>query len=140
MPQGSRKTRDRQLARLYERRRRERRHKHRQRIVAATVGILVALGGVGGGLFLLAKGGKPKASASPSPSTSAGGVACGGTEPAAASKKNRSYKKPPKMTIDTSKTYTATMVTSCGTIEMKLDPKLAPKTVNSFVFLARQHF
>ena len=140
MPQGSRKTRDRQLARLYERRRRERLHKHRQRIVAATVGILVALGGVGGGLFLLAKGGKSKASASPTPSTSAGAVACGGAVPAAASKKNRSYKKAPKMTIDTSKTYTATMVTSCGTIEMKLDPKLAPKTVNSFVFLARQHF
>jgi peptidyl-prolyl cis-trans isomerase B (cyclophilin B) len=142
MPQGSKKTRDRQLARLYERRRRERLHKHRQRLVAATVGILVALGGVGGGLFLLAKGGKPKAlaSGSPSPSTSAGGVACGGTVPAAASKNKPSYKKPPKMTIDTSKTYTATMVTSCGTIEIKLDPKLAPNTVNSLVFLVSKHF
>ena len=58
MPQGSRKTRDRQLAKLYERRRRERSHKRRQRIVAATVGIVVALGGVGGGLFLLTRGGK----------------------------------------------------------------------------------
>jgi peptidyl-prolyl cis-trans isomerase B (cyclophilin B) len=142
MPQGSRKTRDRHLAKQYERRRRERHHKHRQRIVAATVGILVALGGVGGGLFLLTKGGKPKAQASgsPSPSPSAGGVACGGTVPAAASKKKPTYKKPPKMTIDVRKTYTATMVTSCGTIEMKLDPKLAPNTVNSFVFLVRQHF
>jgi cyclophilin family peptidyl-prolyl cis-trans isomerase len=32
------------------------------------------------------------------------------------------------------------MTTSCGTITMTLDPKDAPKTVNSFVFLARAHF
>lgn len=141
MPQGSRKTRDRQLAKLYERRRQERHHRRRQRLVAATVGILVALGGVGGGLFLLAKGGKPKAQASGSPSPSGSpGVACGGSVPGAASKKQPSYKKPPKMTIDTSKTYTATVVTSCGMIEIELDPKLAPNTVNSFVFLAGKHF
>jgi cyclophilin family peptidyl-prolyl cis-trans isomerase len=44
------------------------------------------------------------------------------------------------MTIDASKTYTATMTTTCGTITMVLDPKEAPKTVNSFVFLAQHHF
>ncbi len=142
MPQSSRKTRDRQLAKLYERRRRERLRKRRQRILAAAIGILVALGGVGGGLFLLAKGGgKPKAQATGSPSaTPTGGVACGGAVPAAASKDKPTFKKPPAMTIDTTKTYTATMVTSCGTIVIKLDPKLAPKTVNSFVFLARKDF
>jgi len=141
MPQSSRKTRDRQLAKLYERRRRERFRKRRQRIVAASVGIVVALGGVGGGLFLLAKGGKAKPQASASPSASpTTGVACGGSVPAAASEKKPSYQKAPKTTIDPGKTYTATMVTSCGTVEFKLDPKLAPHTVNSFVFLARKHF
>ncbi len=44
------------------------------------------------------------------------------------------------MTIDTSATYIATMDTSCGTIKIELDPKTAPNTVNSIVFLARQNF
>jgi peptidylprolyl isomerase len=50
------------------------------------------------------------------------------------------YKTAPPMTIDPSKTYTATMTTTCGTIVIALDPKEAPKTVNSFVFLAEHHF
>ena len=44
------------------------------------------------------------------------------------------------MKIDRKATYTATMVTSCGTIEIELDAKRAPQTVNSFVFLARQGY
>jgi cyclophilin family peptidyl-prolyl cis-trans isomerase len=44
------------------------------------------------------------------------------------------------MIIDPAKTYTATMVTSKGTLEIVLDPLGAPKTVNSFVFLARWHY
>ncbi len=46
----------------------------------------------------------------------------------------------PEMIIDPSKTYTATMVTSKGTMELLLDPLGAPKAVNSFVFLARWHY
>jgi cyclophilin family peptidyl-prolyl cis-trans isomerase len=46
----------------------------------------------------------------------------------------------PEMIIDPNKTYTATMVTSKGTMELLLDPLGAPKTVNSFVFLARWHY
>jgi cyclophilin family peptidyl-prolyl cis-trans isomerase len=41
------------------------------------------------------------------------------------------------MVIDPEKRYTATMVTSKGTIVIALDPLAAPKTVNNFVFLAR---
>jgi len=67
-------------------------------------------------------------------------VACGGTVPEAASTEKPTYKKPPKFTIDENKTYTATMVTSCGTIVVELDPKSAPQTVNSIVFLAKHHF
>jgi cyclophilin family peptidyl-prolyl cis-trans isomerase len=44
------------------------------------------------------------------------------------------------MTIDTSKTYTAVMSTSCGDITIALDAKTAPKTVNSFVYLSKKRF
>ena len=42
--------------------------------------------------------------------------------------------------IDTSKTYTATVKTDVGSFTITLAPKAAPLAVNSFVFLARQHF
>lgn len=44
------------------------------------------------------------------------------------------------MTIDSSKKYSATFETSRGTIVVDLFPKDAPKTVNNFVFLARDGF
>ncbi len=44
------------------------------------------------------------------------------------------------MTIDKNKSYSATIVTSKGTIELALDAKAAPVTVNNFVFLAREKF
>jgi cyclophilin family peptidyl-prolyl cis-trans isomerase len=50
------------------------------------------------------------------------------------------YKTAPAMTIDQSKTYTATVKTDVGTITIALDAKDAPKTVNSFVFLADHNF
>lgn len=46
----------------------------------------------------------------------------------------------PPMTIDPAKTYTATITTPRGDIVITLRPDLAPKTVNSFVFLAREGF
>jgi cyclophilin family peptidyl-prolyl cis-trans isomerase len=48
----------------------------------------------------------------------------------------QTYPSAPAMTIDTSKTYTAKVVTTAGTFTIGLDPKTAPETVNSFVFLA----
>ncbi len=51
-----------------------------------------------------------------------------------------SWPTAPAMTIDTSKTYTATVTTDVGPFTITLDPAQAPKTVNNFVFLARQHF
>jgi len=50
------------------------------------------------------------------------------------------YPSPPQMTIDASKNYTATIETSKGTIVCDLFAKDAPKTVNNFVFLARENF
>lgn len=46
----------------------------------------------------------------------------------------------PDMTIDTSKTYTATIETTQGTIVIDLDAKQAPTSVNNFVYLARAGF
>jgi peptidyl-prolyl cis-trans isomerase B (cyclophilin B) len=144
-----RRTRDRQLNKLAARRAAERRKKHRQRIVAATVAIIVAVAGIGYGVYVLVHSttskAKPSASgATPTSSASASAtpasVACGGTVPAAAGKKKTLYKKAPALTINKSKTYTATIETSCGTIVVKLDPKGAPNTVNSVVFLAQHHF
>ncbi len=51
-----------------------------------------------------------------------------------------SYSSAPALTIDPSKTYTATVTTDVGSFTILLDPKQAPKTVNNFVFLAKQHF
>jgi peptidyl-prolyl cis-trans isomerase B (cyclophilin B) len=44
------------------------------------------------------------------------------------------------MQVDPKKKYTATIETSRGTIELQLHPEYAPKTVNNFVFLAREGF
>jgi cyclophilin family peptidyl-prolyl cis-trans isomerase len=52
----------------------------------------------------------------------------------------KSYPQPPEMAIDPQKRYTATIETSAGTMTAELHPTEAPKTVNNFVFLARDGF
>jgi peptidyl-prolyl cis-trans isomerase B (cyclophilin B) len=52
----------------------------------------------------------------------------------------KQYDAPPPMSIDPAKRYTATLDTSRGTIVCELFAKDAPKTVNNFVFLAREGF
>jgi peptidyl-prolyl cis-trans isomerase B (cyclophilin B) len=52
----------------------------------------------------------------------------------------KQWKTPPEMTIDPKKTYIATVETDKGTITLELYPQHAPKTVNNFVFLAREGF
>jgi peptidyl-prolyl cis-trans isomerase B (cyclophilin B) len=59
------------------------------------------------------------------------------TPTAAASQK---YTAAPPMTIDTTKTYTATFKTTTGTFVATLDATAAPKTVNNFVFLANKGY
>ncbi len=118
-----------------------------------------------GGFLLFSGGGSSQASPSPSvspsatpsaspspqgkPGTQTGtvdpqpaptAVACGAQAPQGAGKPKPQFAGPPPMKIDTSKTYVATMETSCGTIVIELDAKTAPQTVNSFVFLANHHF
>jgi cyclophilin family peptidyl-prolyl cis-trans isomerase len=44
------------------------------------------------------------------------------------------------MTINKKRHYVATFETSCGTFKVRFDPKTAPNTVNSLVFLIQHHF
>lgn len=50
------------------------------------------------------------------------------------------WKNPPEMLIDPEKSYQAKMDTSNGMIELELYPEYAPKTVNNFVFLAKEGY
>src|SRR3954447_17096944 len=52
----------------------------------------------------------------------------------------KQWQSPPEMKIDPAKTYVATIDTNKGKIVLNLFAKDAPKTVNSFVFLAREKF
>ena len=52
----------------------------------------------------------------------------------------KQWNSPPEMVIDPSKRYTATMSTSMGDLVIALDAIAAPKTVNNFVFLAREGY
>jgi cyclophilin family peptidyl-prolyl cis-trans isomerase len=60
--------------------------------------------------------------------------------PDGTSEQRQHFDAAPPMMIDSAKTYTATMVTSKGTLEIVLDALGAPVTVNSFVYLARWHY
>jgi peptidyl-prolyl cis-trans isomerase B (cyclophilin B) len=54
--------------------------------------------------------------------------------------KTQTYPEAPPLTIDVNQKYTAVMHTSCGDINIKLDPKQAPQTVNGFLFLVQNEF
>jgi cyclophilin family peptidyl-prolyl cis-trans isomerase len=56
------------------------------------------------------------------------------------SPKRQHFDAAPPMVIDPERRYTATMVTSKGTMVIELDPLAAPRTVNNFVYLARFHY
>lgn len=105
-------------------------------IRAAAVSACAALLAMGAGC---GGGDEPAATAPPAPTTPAGPAACDDRAPAGPPSP-RTYGAPPPMRIDPGRTYTATLDTSCGEIVIRLDPRLAPKAVNNFVFLARQGF
>ena len=52
----------------------------------------------------------------------------------------RTFDTEPPMCIDPARRYSATMVTSKGSMVIALDAQAAPRTVNNFVFLARYHY
>jgi cyclophilin family peptidyl-prolyl cis-trans isomerase len=56
------------------------------------------------------------------------------------SSQSKQWSKPPEMSIDPKKNYTATIHTDKGDITIQLFADKVPNTVNNFVFLARQGF
>jgi cyclophilin family peptidyl-prolyl cis-trans isomerase len=95
-------------------------------------------------------GGSPGAAPTPtpsaSPSVSAVTAACGSLSfgpaltPTAGNAGKHTYAVAPPMAINTAHHYLVTMKTNKGTITLCLDPKLAPNTVNNFVFLTRNQY
>ncbi|MFN2594357.1 MAG: peptidylprolyl isomerase, partial [Actinomycetota bacterium] len=105
--------------------------------VLVVIVILVVAGIVAGNSSNKSSGKKPAAAATATPSPAPTGVACGAQAPPAPNSKQ--YKNPEQVTKP-GVTYTAVIKTSCGEIDATLNDKLAPKTVNNFVFLAKQGF
>jgi cyclophilin family peptidyl-prolyl cis-trans isomerase len=52
----------------------------------------------------------------------------------------RQYTEPPHMRVDPTKSYTGTLETNKGTIEVEFFPEDAPQTVNNFVCLAEDGY
>jgi peptidylprolyl isomerase len=144
----SKRSRERQLAKLAARRQAERdAQRHRRQRILGAVGLVaaVSLAVVAGSILFNgddATVASPSPTVSPSASPSEGPlpVACGAKAPKAADVAKPAFDKAPAMTIDPSETYIATMETSCGTIVIQLDAEHAPIGVNSFVFLAKKGF
>ena len=102
---------------------------------ATLVGVAAVIGGAAA-LFAFAK--SPPVPAAEGPPVVSPEPLLAQAAPAAAGKKR--YDAPPKMAIDPSKDYSAVLTTNMGTITAKLFAKDAPKTVNNFVFLAKEGF
>jgi len=66
--------------------------------------------------------------------------AIGGCSAGEPSPTPKTYTTPPPMDIDVNKQYTATIETKKGDMVIELFATDAPKTVNNFVFLAREGF
>jgi cyclophilin family peptidyl-prolyl cis-trans isomerase len=56
------------------------------------------------------------------------------------SPQTKQWSTPPALVIDPQKSYTAVFHTEIGDIKVRLHVDKVPKTVNNFVFLARQGF
>jgi cyclophilin family peptidyl-prolyl cis-trans isomerase len=157
----SKRTRNRELARLARRRQAEKRRRQRNRQFG-TIAVALIVAVVGGFLaFNAFTGDEPAAtgatgptgpSGSPTPSVEPGAqtgtvqpepgpeqVACGGKTPKGALEPKPQFGAPADVTKK-NRTYTATLQTSCGDIVIELLSDQAPETVNSFVFLAEQGF
>jgi len=65
-------------------------------------------------------------------------TACGADQPPAPG--DLTFEAAEDQQIPADATVTAVPTTSCGDITLELDPAVAPETVNSFVFLARQGY
>ncbi len=91
---------------------------------------------VAGAVLIFGDGSSTDSEPSPSPAEA---NANGCKKVAAPQPKTVSFKKPKQM-LKPGEEATAVVKTSCGTFEIALDTKRAPKTANSFAFLAEEGF
>jgi peptidyl-prolyl cis-trans isomerase B (cyclophilin B) len=91
------------------------------------------------GAALAGCGGSVAKSSTPPPPTSQS-TAEGACPRVSAPKPRSERRKPPGTSLDVSKTWTARVVTSCGSFTIRLDVKGSPHTTASFVSLARSGF
>jgi peptidyl-prolyl cis-trans isomerase B (cyclophilin B) len=105
------------------------------RWIILAVFAVVAVGVVAA--VLISRGGGSDSSDSSSTSAAAGAGGCKKVE--APEPKNVSFKKP-KQVVKPGEEATVVFKTSCGTFEIALDTDRAPKTANSFAFLAEEGF
>ncbi|HEV3464136.1 MAG TPA: peptidylprolyl isomerase [Actinomycetota bacterium] len=155
----SKQTRKRELDRLRARREAERARARRRRalLTYGTLGLVVLVAAVAGGLWLTGDDDSP---AGATATTAAGAtttapatqfddaragaptapaqVACGGEIPPKVDRPT--FSKRPTTKVDPAKTYEATFRTSCGRFTVRLDAKKAPITTANFVFLAGKKF
>jgi cyclophilin family peptidyl-prolyl cis-trans isomerase len=137
------RSREKQLAKLAARRQAERRAAKRRRditlgVVAGVAGLALLVTG-----FVILTGdddGAAQASASPTPTADPVAARCDHTAPPSAGEQKPTFDRAPRDQLDPGASYTATMRTSCGTIEIELLRDIAPVGVNNFVFLAREGF
>ena len=101
----------------------------RTKLIVLAVFAVLAVGVVAA--ILIARGGDDESS------TTASVAGCEEVE--APEPRNVSYGKP-KQVVKKGESVTAEVETSCGEFEIALDAQRAPKTVNSFVFLAEEGF
>jgi peptidyl-prolyl cis-trans isomerase B (cyclophilin B) len=88
----------------------------------------------------LAACGSSSSGGAPSGSQTVGELNANGCSPPPALQKvHQTFSHAPALTISRT-TYTARVVTNCGTIIISLDGKHAPQTVNSFAFLSRKGY
>ncbi len=111
----------------------------RRRRLVRLIGLVVALAVITGLAFLGtgddSEEGPGATTESPSPQPE---VACGGARPSPA--EPATYDRPPPMELAPDVDYGALLTTSCGDIAFDLLEEDSPRTVNNFVFLAREGF
>ncbi len=117
----------------------------RRRQIRNAVIVVVVAGAIVGIAFAVSSGNHPAAKQSTTDAqlqaeANAAAVKAGCPASTATRVNNQKYPAAPAMTIDTTKTYTATVATTTGTFVITLDAKSTPQTVNNFVFLANKGY
>jgi cyclophilin family peptidyl-prolyl cis-trans isomerase len=117
-------------------------------LVDIVIGVVIAAVGIGGYSWWSGRDDEtpsstPTPTTAPPPTTRAVAdverpAECSDDEPAA--RTPTTYAAPGDVVLDPTRTYTATVATSCGDIVIELDAEAAPTSVANFVFLARADF